>query len=159
VRFKLELAPDLPDVIADKRALRQVLINLISNAIKFTERGGSVKVLARAEGSELLLIVTDTGIGIAENDLSQLGDPFFQVCSSYDRPYEGTGLGLSVVKGLVELHGGQLEIKSRLGVGTRVVVRLPRDCGRVVKVPSLAVVERLKPHSVFSEIQKVKRSA
>ncbi len=159
VRFKVELAPDLPEVIADKRALRQILINLISNAIKFTDRGGSVEVLVHAEGGELLLIVTDTGIGIAENDLSQLGDPFFQACSSYDRPYEGTGLGLSVVKGLVELHGGQLEIKSRLGVGTRVVVRLPRDCGRVAKAPSPGVVERLKPHSVFSEIRRVKRSA
>jgi cell cycle sensor histidine kinase DivJ len=159
IRLTVELAPNLPEVVADKRALRQVLINLISNAIKFTDRGGSIEVLAHTEGGEFLLIVSDNGIGIAENDLSQLGDPFFQACSSYDRPYEGTGLGLSVVKGLVELHGGQLEIKSRLGEGTRVVARLPRDCGKVAKTPNPDVVARMQPRSVSSEIQKVKRSA
>ena len=159
VRFKVEDAPSLPEIVADKRALRQVLINLISNAIKFTRRGGSVDVLARVEGGELLLIVADTGIGIAEDDLSQLGHPFFQAHSAYDRPHEGTGLGLSVVKGLVELHGGRLVIESRLGEGTRVMVRLPRECRPAARAPSPGNIEHLKPRSNSSEIEKVKRSA
>ena len=83
----------------------------------------------------MTLAVEDTGVGIAEDDLRHVGDPFFQVRTAYDRPHDGTGLGLSIVKGLVELHGGELAIRSRVGVGTRVTVRLPFDCekARVVE--------------------------
>ena len=123
-----EIAADLPEIVADKRALKQILINLISNAVKFTKAGGRVTVRASREGEELRIAVTDTGIGIDAADLPRLGAPFFQCGSVYDRPFEGTGLGLSVVKGLVELHGGRLEIASRVGEGTTVTVRLPRDC-------------------------------
>ena len=70
----------------------------------------------------------DTGVGIGEDDLRHVGDPFFQVRTAYDRPHDGTGLGLSIVKGLVELHGGELAIRSRVGAGTTVSVRLPIDC-------------------------------
>jgi two-component system, cell cycle sensor histidine kinase DivJ len=115
----------LPEIVADKRAVKQVLLNLLSNAIKFTRNGGRVMVSARAEDSSVVIVVEDTGVGIADADLPRLGDPFFQARSSYDRPHEGTGLGLSIVKGLIELHGGHMDISSRLGEGTRVTVRLP----------------------------------
>jgi cell cycle sensor histidine kinase DivJ len=123
-----DVAPDLPEINADPRALRQVVINLVSNAIKFTERGGKVDIAVRAVGAEVELTVSDTGVGIPEADLEKLGDPFFQGRSTYDRTYEGTGLGLSVVMGLVKLHGGSVEIESRLRKGTKVIVRLPFDC-------------------------------
>jgi len=115
-----------------------------------------VAVVAWRERGELVFFVTDTGIGIADTDIAQLGNPFFQVRSSYDRPYEGTGLGLSVVKGLVELHGGRVEFASRIGEGTSVQVRLP-----LVAVPTTAAtaVERLPSRSDFSLRDKVKRSA
>jgi cell cycle sensor histidine kinase DivJ len=111
----------------DKRACRQIVINLVSNAVKFTPKGGRVKVQLRRVGSLVELAVDDTGIGIAASDLARLGDPFFQAKSSYDRPYEGTGLGLSVVRGLVGLHGGSLQIESTPGAGTCVSVRLPAE--------------------------------
>jgi cell cycle sensor histidine kinase DivJ len=115
----------LPEISADRRALRQILLNLLANAIKFTDRGGRVSVAARAAEGIMTLAVSDTGIGIAAADLPRLGDPFFQAKGSYDRAYEGTGLGLSVVRGLVGLHGGRLTVESAPGVGTRVSVRLP----------------------------------
>ena len=111
----------------DKRACRQIVINLVSNAVKFTPKGGRVKVQLRRVGSLVELAVDDTGIGIAASDLARLGDPFFQAKSSYDRPYEGTGLGLSVVRGLVGLHGGSLHVESTPGAGTCVSVRLPAE--------------------------------
>jgi cell cycle sensor histidine kinase DivJ len=125
IALKAALAADLPDLQADRRALNQILINLISNAVKFTERGGTVTVGARRDGHDLLITVTDTGVGIGEDDLPRLGEAFFQARASYDRRHDGTGLGLSIVKGLVRLHGGRMEIKSRLGEGTCVSVRLP----------------------------------
>ena len=116
--------------MADKRALKQIVLNLLSNAIKFTDRGGHVTVSAQAEGTQLALTIEDTGIGISEDDLPHLGEPFFQARAAYDRRHDGTGLGLSIVKGLVALHGGELEIRSRLAEGTHVIVRLPLDCER-----------------------------
>ena len=124
----MRLPADLPDIVADKRALNQILINLLSNAVKFTERGGKITIAARAEGSAMLITVEDTGVGIGADDLPRLGDPFFQARASYDRRHDGTGLGLSIIKGLVALHGGDVDIESKLGQGTRVTVRLPIDC-------------------------------
>ena len=162
VSLDLDIVPDLPEVVADKIAVRQVLINLISNAVKFTPSGGSVKISVRAAGPDLLLSVTDTGIGISEADLAQVGNPFFQAASAYDRPYEGTGLGLSVVKGLIDLHGGSFEIKSRIGEGTRVLVRLPREGATRRRERKPGVVERLPQRPAGEgeeEGVKVKRSA
>ncbi|KPF71520.1 hypothetical protein IP69_06225 [Bosea sp. AAP35] len=119
------IGPDLPPVLGDRRALKQVMINLLSNAIKFTPAGGRVVLAVVRDGDTIDLSVSDTGIGISASDLPRLGDPFFQAKGSYDRAYEGTGLGLSVVRGLVGLHGGRLTIESAPGVGTRVAVRLP----------------------------------
>jgi len=118
----------LRELIADKRACRQIVINLLSNAVKFTRPGGRVTIGASVEADSLLICVEDTGIGIAPGHFSKLGDPFFQVRSSYDRMFEGTGLGLSLVRGLVGLHGGSLSLESAIEEGTRVTVRLPLDC-------------------------------
>ena len=121
---------DLPEMIADKRALNQILLNLVSNAIRFTDRGGKVMLSARAEAAHITFAVEDNGIGISDEDLARVGEPYFQAGNSYERRHGGTGLGLSIVKGLVRLHGGELEIRSRVGEGTRVTVRLPLDCER-----------------------------
>ena len=92
---------DLPEIVADKRALNQIMLNLLSNAIKFTDRGGKVTVSARAEAGNIAFAVEDTGVGISDEDLARVGEPFFQARASYDRRHDGTGLGLSIVKGLV----------------------------------------------------------
>jgi cell cycle sensor histidine kinase DivJ len=116
---------DLPQMTGDERAFKQILLNLLSNAIKFTGEGGKVIVSAQVDGRELLLHVTDTGIGIGKDDLACLGNPFFQAGASYQGRHEGTGLGLSIVKSLVSLHGGEMKVESELDRGTTVSVRLP----------------------------------
>jgi two-component system, cell cycle sensor histidine kinase DivJ len=117
--------PDLPAITGDPRAFKQIVINLVSNAIKFTERGGKVTAAAEVEGSRLVLRVSDTGVGIGADDLKRIGDPFFQAGKTYQRRHEGTGLGLSIVKSLVGLHSGEMTVQSRLGEGTIVTVTLP----------------------------------
>jgi cell cycle sensor histidine kinase DivJ len=118
---------DLPVMNGDPRAFKQIALNLVANAIKFTERGGSVTVSAAVEGSRLMLSVTDTGVGIAAEDLARIGDPFFQAGKTYQRKHEGTGLGLSIVKGLVGLHNGEMNVQSTVGEGTTIAVALPLD--------------------------------
>jgi cell cycle sensor histidine kinase DivJ len=116
---------DLPVMNGDPRAFKQIVLNLVANAIKFTDRGGTVTVSAAVEGSRLLLGITDTGVGIAADDLKRIGDPFFQAGTTYQRRHEGTGLGLSIVKGLVGLHNGEINVQSKVGEGTTVSVALP----------------------------------
>jgi cell cycle sensor histidine kinase DivJ len=118
---------DLPVMNGDPRAFKQIALNLVANAIKFTERGGSVTVSAAVEGPRMMLCVTDTGVGIAAEDLARIGDPFFQAGKTYQRKHEGTGLGLSIVKGLVGLHNGEMNVQSTVGEGTTVTVALPLD--------------------------------
>ena len=101
VRLEKFAADDLPEMIADKRALNQILLNLLSNAIRFTDRGGTVTISARAEAAKMTFAVEDNGVGISDEDLPRVGEPYFQAGSSYDRRHGGTGLGLSIVKGLV----------------------------------------------------------
>ena len=120
-------AEDLPVMNGDPRAFKQIALNLVANAIKFTERGGSVTVSAAVEGARLTLCVTDTGVGIAAEDLARIGDPFFQAGKTYQRKHEGTGLGLSIVKSLVGLHNGEMNVQSTVGEGTTVTVVLPLD--------------------------------
>ncbi|MGA9035028.1 MAG: PAS domain-containing sensor histidine kinase [Pseudolabrys sp.] len=155
VELTMRIAPDLPDVAADRRAFNQILINLISNAVKFTPRGGRVTVSARCDGPKLAVTVEDTGVGIGESDLPRLGEAFFQGRASYDRRHDGTGLGLSIVKGLVHLHGGEVDIKSRLGEGTRVTVRLPFE---IANHPVTLVTERNRGLSTATD-SRVKKSA
>ena len=122
----VQLPPDLPMLVADRRALRQILINLLSNAIKFTPPDGRVELHAAIEpGGELAIVVSDTGIGMAEQDIPTALAPFGQIDSAMTRERPGTGLGLPIVKALVELHGGSLAVESALGAGTTVRVRFP----------------------------------
>ena len=160
VEINARIAFDLPEVVADRRAFNQILINLISNAIKFTPRGGRVTVSAICDGSKFAVAVEDTGVGIGEDDLPRLGDAFFQARASYDRRHDGSGLGLSIVKGLVRLHGGDIDIRSRLGEGTRVTVRLPIDCegGRPAVDPIKLVTERAGKFAATANVW-VKKSA
>jgi cell cycle sensor histidine kinase DivJ len=116
---------DLPVITGDPRAFKQILLNLVSNAIKFTERGGTVTVSAGVEGPRLVVRVADNGVGISADDLKRIGDPFFQAGKTYQRRHEGTGLGLSIVKSLVALHGGEMTVQSRIDEGTTVAVALP----------------------------------
>jgi two-component system, cell cycle sensor histidine kinase DivJ len=127
VELSMELSDRLPRIHADRRAMSQIVLNLLANAIKFTDRGGRVTVSARVEDDRLAVTVEDNGVGIAADDLPRVGDPFFQARATRDRRQDGTGLGLSIVRGLLALHGGELAIDSRLGEGTRVTFRLPID--------------------------------
>jgi cell cycle sensor histidine kinase DivJ len=158
VALELHVAERLPQVVADKRALSQIMLNLLSNAIKFTPRGGRIVVSAATQGAAIAVTVEDNGVGIGAEDLPRIGDPFFQARSSYDRRHDGTGLGLSIVKGLLALHGGHVEIASRLGEGTRVTFHLPLDCKQLREGGETAVVERLVPRTGDENIP-VKKSA
>jgi signal transduction histidine kinase len=124
-RIVTDLASGLPDVLADDGKLRQILTNLIGNAVKFTPPEGEVTVRARAEGAECILEVADTGPGIAPDDLARVFEPFYRAQTATTRAVEGSGLGLPLAKSLAELHGGRLEIRSTLGRGTVVTLHLP----------------------------------
>jgi signal transduction histidine kinase len=118
----------------DKRLLRQLLLNLVANAVKFTPPGGKVTVSAHRESNGgLSVVVEDTGIGIASEDIPKAMMPFGQVDSRLGRKYEGTGLGLPLAKAMAEAHGGTLKLDSQLGVGTTVTVQLPAE--RLIELP------------------------
>jgi cell cycle sensor histidine kinase DivJ len=159
VEIKTRIAP-LPELLADRRAFNQILINLVSNAIKFTPRGGRISVSAFADDAKVSVVVEDTGVGIGEDDLPRIGEAFFQARASYDRRHDGTGLGLSIVKGLVRLHDGDIDIASRLGKGTRITVRLPIDGehGRRPADPIKLVTERAKELATVANV-RIKKSA
>jgi signal transduction histidine kinase len=125
VTLTAELADGLPIVRADERLLKQILSNLLSNAVKFTPKGGSATVQVRAEGDAIVLAVKDSGIGIAPDQIPRAMERFGQVDNSLSRKFEGTGLGLPLVKAFTELHGGTFELRSQLEVGTTAIVRLP----------------------------------
>jgi PAS domain S-box-containing protein len=131
VRLETDLAPDLPALRADRRRLKQILINLLSNSVKFTPAGGRVTVAASEENGWLRLAVSDTGIGIAPQDLETALRPFGQIDSRLSRKYQGTGLGLPLTKAMAELHGGRLELESAPGQGTTAIVLLPPE--RVIR--------------------------
>jgi PAS domain S-box-containing protein len=130
ITLTLDIPGDLPTIRADERMLKQVMLNLLSNALKFTPKGGSILLQARPhEAGGLSFVVKDTGIGIAREDFDKIFRPFGQVDSSLTRKFEGTGLGLPLTKGLVELHGGTIALDSEVGRGTCVTVTLPRRRG------------------------------
>ncbi len=128
VRVTTEIDDNLPTLVGDERLVKQILINLLANAIKFTPRGGGVTVRAfkDAEG-RLGLSVADTGIGIAEADLARVMEPFGQADGSLRRRYEGTGLGLPLVRSFVELHGARFDLTSQIGMGTTATVTFPLE--------------------------------
>lgn len=125
IHLEADIAPDLPALFADARAFRQMLFNLLSNAVKFTPAGGRVTVSARLVNGTVVLSVADTGIGIAKEDMSAVLQPFGQVGDVLDRRDQGTGLGVPIVKSLIELHGGWFNIESELGVGTVIHLHFP----------------------------------
>lgn len=162
IQLELKLSPNLPDLMVDERRIRQVLINLLNNAVKFTPEGGRVTLeihkSTRLESPTLLqglprvktnwtpmnqelkfspwaeeggvrqtlcLTISDTGIGIAPEHIDKLFQPFIQIDSALNRQYAGTGLGLALVKRIVELHGGTVEVASEIGVGSCFAIKLP----------------------------------
>ncbi|HEY4113366.1 MAG TPA: MHYT domain-containing protein [Rhizomicrobium sp.] len=125
LKLSMRLEPNLPRLRADNRRVRQVLLNLLSNAIKFTPGKGRVEISAALQGEELAIVVADTGIGIAKQDIPRALSRFGQIDSSLSRKYEGAGLGLPLSKQLVELHGGRLVLESEMNVGTTVAVVFP----------------------------------
>jgi two-component system cell cycle sensor histidine kinase PleC len=124
---RLELAPldRVPPIWGDHTRLKQIVLNLLTNAVKFTPRGGQVRVAARREGGRVVLTVRDTGIGMSEPEIEIALQPFSQVESAMTRSQDGTGLGLPLTKALTEQHGGRLTIASTPGKGTIVEVALP----------------------------------
>jgi two-component system cell cycle sensor histidine kinase PleC len=114
-------------VVADRRAVKQIIVNLLSNAVKFTPDGGKVVVRSRVLSDSIVLMIADTGIGIAPQSLLRLGRPFEQVESQLTKTYHGSGLGLAIARSLTQLHGGSMRLRSKLGTGTVVCVSLPRD--------------------------------
>jgi two-component system, cell cycle sensor histidine kinase PleC len=114
-------------MVADRRAAKQILVNLLSNAVKFTPEGGKIVVRSQLLSDRIVLLIADTGIGIAPQSLKRLGRPFEQVESQLTKTYHGSGLGLAIARSLTQLHGGSMKLRSRLGSGTVVRVSLPRD--------------------------------
>jgi signal transduction histidine kinase len=119
------IAPNLPRLNADRRLVRQVLVNLLANAVRFTPAGGTVSVHGFSRGEELCLEVRDTGIGIASEDIPRALERFSQVDGRLSRKYDGAGLGLPMAKQFMELHGGTLELASTPGAGTQVCIAFP----------------------------------
>ncbi|MEM7650683.1 MAG: PAS domain-containing protein [Pseudomonadota bacterium] len=123
-------------IIADRRAVLQILLNLVSNAVKFTPDGGQVKIAGFKRENYLSIKVIDNGIGIPANKMASVTKPFEQVSSSYARDHEGSGLGLAITKDLLEMHGGTLFIDSKVDEGTSVTVRLPFDAHKATNSQS-----------------------
>ena len=143
IDLRSSMAVDLPPATQDAGKLRQILSNLLSNAIKFTPEGGRVSLSAEASGQNLLLTVSDTGVGIAEEDQEAVFDKFRQAANPLTREHAGTGLGLSIVRELSKLLGGEVTLKSELGRGSTFTVRLPlelRQSARYVYQPPAGVL-------------------
>jgi cell cycle sensor histidine kinase DivJ len=150
IEIAVELGPEIDQLVADRYAVQQILINLLSNALKFTPEGGRVVIGGRRIGARLNFWVSDTGIGISAEDLSLVGRPFVQIRKESTQRFDGAGLGLSIVKGLVSLHDGTIQIASEPGIGTTVTVCLPLEgpgrpaeegLERVIALPGVSMRE------------------
>jgi len=141
-------------IYADPRRLKQVLVNLLSNAVKFTREGGNVTLQVSADLSQDLIqfSVIDNGIGISEQDLKRLFQPFVQVDSSLNRQHEGTGLGLALVQRLTDLHGGSVRVESEVGKGSRFTVSL------ACKLDEIARLESLKSQTVSAARKQAEKN-
>jgi signal transduction histidine kinase len=127
VRLVEDLDPELGNVVADERKIKQVLLNLLTNAVKFTTAGGTVTLRARVMGAGFRVSVEDTGVGISQADQGVIFDEFRQAKDDFARSQEGTGLGLSLSKRLVELHGGRIGVESELGRGSTFTFDIPGE--------------------------------
>jgi signal transduction histidine kinase len=125
IRIELDVAPGLDTLVADERKVKQVVVNLLANAVKFTPDGGTVSLRAVRENGEVRLAVRDTGIGIAAEDQARIFEEFQQATHQGERAREGTGLGLTLSKRMVELHGGTITVESAPGKGSTFTVALP----------------------------------
>lgn len=137
IKFSVELGHEPIEISFDYEKIEKILNNLLSNAVKFTPPGGLVKLIIseEAEGDRIKITVRDSGPGIAEVDLPNIFDRFYQVDGSSTREYEGTGIGLSLVKELVELHGGEIQVKSNVGFGAEFVVLIPKELDHIQNKP------------------------
>jgi cell cycle sensor histidine kinase DivJ len=150
---------DLPVMIGDPRAFKQIVLNLVANAVKFTERGGAVTVSAGVDNARLVIRIADTGVGIAADDLKRIGDPFFQAGKTYQRRHEGTGLGLSIVKSLVALHGGEMTVQSEVDEGTTFAVALPLTPQAAQPSSNIATLAPTARPATPEQALQVKKSA
>ena len=124
----VEIPDNLPLLRADERKTMQMVLNLTTNAIKFSREGGEIAIVCRADAQRgLSITVADTGVGIAPEDIGRVLEAFEQVDNSLSRRHQGTGLGLPLVKAMVELHGGKLELTSEPGVGTQATIVFPPE--------------------------------
>ena len=135
VRIVLKLPPGLPRLRADGRKFKQILLNLVGNAIKFSQPGGEIDIIVRNDAGAITIAVADRGVGMDQGEVEVAVSRFGQVASAWSRNHAGTGLGLPLAIGLTELHGGTLSIQSSKGVGTTVTVRFPRE--RSATLPDL----------------------
>jgi signal transduction histidine kinase len=125
LKIEIQVSKSLPVVKVDQKQLEHILRNLLSNAIKFNEKGGKISIAARKKGKFVEVSVADTGIGIPKNKLPKVFDRFYQADASTGRPFGGTGLGLSVVKEIIEMHSGEIGVESKSGKGSRFYFTLP----------------------------------
>ena len=139
LKLKSEIAADIR-FKADLRSIKQIALNLLSNAVKFTPERGTVKVRGRVRAGDVTIAIEDTEIGIPKDALRKLGRPFEQVESQLTKKHQGSGLGLAIAKSLVELHGGRMRIRSNVGKGTTVVVRLPLEARLAPRAETAAPV-------------------
>ncbi|MCF6214566.1 MAG: ATP-binding protein [Emcibacter sp.] len=131
------ISEELPDLYVDERMVRQILINVLSNAVKFTPEGGNIVINAGVEqDGNFCIAVSDNGIGIEEDQIEKVISPFSQVDDSFTREQEGTGLGLALVRSFIELHGGTLSLQSAWGIGTTVYLQFPESCQLGKAAPS-----------------------
>jgi PAS domain S-box-containing protein len=155
----LEIPPGLPKIVVDERRIRQVLINLLNNAVKFTPNGGSVKLVAQLEQHQetdfLCFSVIDTGIGIPQEEIGKLFQPFVQIDSSLNRQHSGTGLGLALVRRLVEMHGGAVTLSTELGRGSCFTVRLPYTHKSNSDIAPTSLVKPINRKTLPNTIEKL----
>lgn len=127
IELRIRIPAELPLIWSDERKLKQMLLNLVNNAVKFTPSGGIVEISARLEPDGFVVAVRDSGIGIAQADLDRVLEPFVQAETTLSRRQEGTGLGLALVKAMIEIHGGRLRLESTLGNGTSAELVFPAE--------------------------------
>ena len=122
------ISTDFPDIFADQLRIRQVFLNILTNAVKFTNNGGTITIIAYLDAcNNIIISITDTGIGIPEDKIEYVLEPFSQVDNVFSRTHDGVGLGLSLTKSLIELHNGEIRIESEVDIGTSIIIIMPAE--------------------------------